>query len=471
MRSYRILICLTLALAASLNATETGFDPQQILKQLQELRQNQQQLQQTIAQQQKTIETLQKQVGEAAEKQKVADKAAAAFAPPPTAPSNVPMPQPSASQPSFRIGGVGGYMDISLDVLAAAAWSSEADASMRNLQFGGHDPHARGLTLQNAELAFQGAVDPYFRGDAFIITQIDRGETNVELEEAFLTTTQLPWNLQVKAGQFFSEFGRIGTSMPHPHTWDFSDQPVVWGRMFGADGLRNPGARVSWLAPTPFYLELFGAAQNANGGTAYSFLNSQGQTFAGRTLTGRTVHNIGDLLYTLRASSSFDLDDENTLSAGASSAFGPNSTGDHASTVIYGTDVYWKWKPVANDHGWPFVKWTTEALRRDYEAAEQTGFSAATLNDWGLYTEVAWGFQRPWVTSFRVDYAEGNDPADSQRDRRVRFSPNVTYYFSEFSKLRLQYDVDMAQHLNDKLAHAVFLQFEFMLGAHGAHKF
>ncbi|MCX6908115.1 MAG: hypothetical protein NTY01_08735 [Verrucomicrobia bacterium] len=471
MRSYSIVIYLAVVMAATLNATETGFDPQQILKQLQELRQNQQQLQQTIAQQQKTIEALQKQLSEAAEKQKVDAEAAVALAPPPGAPSNVPLPQPSASQPSFRIGGAGSYIDISLDVLAAAAWSSETNGTMRNLQFGGHDPHERGFTLQNAELALEGAVDPYFRGDAFIITQIDRGETTVELEEAYLTTTQLPWNLQVKAGQFVTEFGRIGQSKPHPHTWDFADQPVVWGRLFGPDGLRNPGARVSWLAPTPFYLELFGTAQNAGGGTAYSFLNKQGETFAGRTLTGRTVHNIGDLLYTLRANSSFDLDDENTLSAGASSAFGPNSTGDHASTAIYGADVYWRWKPVANDHGWPFVKWTTEALRRDYEAAEQPGFAAATLNDWGFYTELAWGIRRPWVTGFRMDYAEGNDPTDPQRDRRMRFSPNVTYYFSEFSKLRLQYNMDRAQHLNDKLAHGAFLQFEFMLGAHGAHKF
>lgn len=471
MRSYLSVICFSTVMAATLSATETAFDPQLIMRQLQELRKNQQQLQQTIAEQQRTIETLQKQVSEAAEKQKVAAEAAVALVPPPNAPSNVPLPQPTLSQPAFRIGGAGGYMDISLDVLAAAAWSSEADASMRNLQFGGHDPHDRGFTLQNAELALQGAVDPYFRGDAFIITQIDRGETKVELEEACLTTMQLPWNLQVKAGQFVTEFGRLGTSMPHPHAWDFADQPVIWGRMFGPDGLRNPGARVSWLVPTPFYLELFGAAQNAGGETAYSFLSKSGEVFAGRTLTGRTVHNIGDLLYTVRASSSFDINDEHTVSAGASSAFGPNSTGDHASTAIYGADVYWRWKPVANDHGWPFVKWTTEALRRDYEAAEQPGFDAATLNDWGFYTELAWGFQRPWVAGLRMDFAEGNDPADPQRDRRVRFSPNVTYYFSEFSKLRLQYNMDMAQHLNDKLAHGVFLQFEFMLGAHGAHKF
>jgi hypothetical protein len=31
--------------------------------------------------------------------------------------------------------------------------------------------------------------------------------------------------------------------------------------------------------------------------------------------------------------------------------------------------------------------------------------------------------------------------------------------------------VDFAEHLDDKALHAVFLQFEFMIGTHGAHTF
>ncbi|MBI5395879.1 MAG: hypothetical protein HZA91_11330 [Verrucomicrobia bacterium] len=486
---YPLIGGMALALAVAAEAAIEPPDWQQVLKELRELREEQKSLRQTVAGQQKTIETLQRQIAASDEKQKLAAEAAAALAPAPGAmPATPGAPGAQADTAAkalaapggspFRIGGGRSYMDISLDVLAAAAWTSKPDSETRNLQFGGHDPHERGFTLQNAELALQGIVDPYFRGDAFIIMQIDRGETIVELEEAYLTTLQMPWNLQLKGGQFFTEFGRLGSSMPHPHTWSFADQPVIWGRMFGPDGLRNPGARVSWLAPTPFYLELFGAAQNAEGGTASSFLNSPGETFAGRTLTGRSVRNWSDLLYTTRAAASFDLDDENTLSLGASAAFGPNSTGGDTRTVIYGGDIYWKWKPVQNDHGWPFLKWTTEALGRSYDAAAQwdpaTGvplFRDETLHDWGLYSEIAWGFERPWIAAVRADYANGGAGHDPLRDRRVRLSPNITYFFSEFSKLRLQYNADWAAHLNDNLAHAVFLQFEYLMGAHGAHKF
>ena len=60
----------------------------------------------------------------------------------------------------------------------------------------------------------------------------------------------------------------------------------------------------------------------------------------------------------------------------------------------------------------------------------------------------------------------GRDP---QRDMRWRVSPNLTWYPSEFSKVRLQYNYDDRRGFGDD--HSVWLQFEFLLGAHAAHKF
>jgi hypothetical protein len=46
----------------------------------------------------------------------------------------------------------------------------------------------------------------------------------------------------------------------------------------------------------------------------------------------------------------------------------------------------------------------------------------------------------------------------------------VTFYPSEFSKVRLQYDWDKPLDW-DTTQHVATLQFEFAIGAHGAHKF
>jgi len=58
---------------------------------------------------------------------------------------------------------------------------------------------------------------------------------------------------------------------------------------------------------------------------------------------------------------------------------------------------------------------------------------------------------------------------DPLRNDRWRLSPNLTWYPSEYSKLRLQYNYDDRADIG--VDHSVWFQFEFLLGAHAAHKF
>src|SRR5437773_5963193 len=148
----------------------------------------------------------------------------------------------SLTQP-ITIGGGRNYMNISFDGLFALAYSSARDFD--HIEVGDHDPQQRGFNARNTELAFDGAVDPYFEGSANIVFKLDNdNETDVEVEEAFMQTTNLPFNLQLKGGQFFAAFGRLNPT--HPHTWDFADTPLVNGLFLGPDGLRGVGAQGSW---------------------------------------------------------------------------------------------------------------------------------------------------------------------------------------------------------------------------------
>jgi hypothetical protein len=451
--------------------------------------------------------------GEAAPPSAALDAAVGALA----SPASQTQPAPTSTVPSAlaarRIGNAQiKLLDLSFDTLAAVGGSTVRDAAIAQLQGGAHDPKRRGFTLQQAELSFAGAVDPYFNAEAHVVFT----PGHVELEEAFFTTTSLPWNLQLEGGYFLTEFGRINPT--HSHAWEWVDQPVVNTRMFGPEGLRAPGARLGWLAPVPWFAELHVGVQNANEGEkTLSFLADE--AVGGRPAVKTSTGSVKDLLYLARWNNSWNWSDSLTTVLGVSGLFGPNSTGADGRSYVYGADMMWKWQPPDHFRGWPFVRWQTEVMRRDYVAdrfvagteveppADDHGHDHGALrladeddehddhdehddeelgdlpgdryHDWGLYTQLLWGFRPGWAAGLRYEYATGSGPsvsdggrqADFLRDDRHRVSPLIIWQPSEFSRIRLQYDFDHADFLPSGDAHSLWLAFEVLYGAHPAHQY
>lgn len=411
--------------------------------------------------------------------------------------AEVAQQQPSPAAPS-ALGTQQGplrLIDVSLDVMAAFGVSTERDASLSVLQGGGHDPNQRGFSLQQAELSLAGAVDPWFTARAYLVAFLDAesGETAVELEEAYLTTQQLPADLQLKAGTFLTEFGRINPS--HPHAWDWQNQPVIHTRLFGADGMRGPGARLAWLVPTETFAELTFGVQNADGETMTSFLANdevyEERPIGGRFFTEQETRSGADFVYTARFSTAFDLGDTQGLGLGASAAFGPNATGGGADTLIYGVDFAWRWQPEEGGRNAAFVKVQGELLGRAFDAVAQTddadpsdpvALPATTLDDYGGYLQGLCGFAPGWAAGVRVEWASGDGDSydvatqsfgragDPYRTDRLRVSPLLAWKPSEFSRIRLQYDYDDSDHLGDE-AHSLWLGFEVLVGAHPPHTY
>ncbi len=457
-------------------------------------------------------------------------------------PSPVPVPEATQRPVMRRPLGRGPQLrliDVSVDVLLFAGASSVHDESISTLQGGGHDPKTRGYTLGQMELSLSGVVDPYFTAEAHILSVVNptSGETAFELEEAFLTTTRLPYDLQLEAGYFLTEFGIVNPQ--HPHVWDWLDMPVANARMFGGDGMRQAGFRASWLLDTPWFSQLHVGMQNANGVTMGSFLGGElahvhggnghdhggdehgegghadehghgedehdehgeadhddhaiegGPGIGGRPIDAQDVRKLKDFVYLMRWENAFDLSDELTAVFGASSLLGPNASGPAGSTWLYGLDMKWRWTPANSFRGYPFLTWQTEYMRRRYEAAassmdvaleggdmETITFPADTLDDWGMYTQLLYGFRINWAAGLRFEYANGSGrgynhggrEADPFRDRRYRLSPLLSWRPSEFTRIRLQYNYDQATHLEDD-AHSMWLGFEWLYGAHPAHRF
>jgi hypothetical protein len=344
---------------------------------------------------------------------------------------------------------------------------------------GGHDPYQNGFNLQQVELTMSANVDPYFAANANIVLNHEGG---VEVEEAYATTTSLPYNLQAKAGTFLTAFGRFNPT--HPHAWSFVDQPLVIGRTFGGDGLRSLGAQLSWLTPLPWYSELMVSAQNSNSETTISFLGAQFTPGGETEPVAQTMRSIKDAIVLLRSNNFVSVTDDFLANFGASYVEGKNPQTTTSRTRIVGGDIYLKYR---KPEELAFIGLQAEILRRSYDTATEQA------NDWGWYAELTYrlpeGWER-WHIGLRYDWIsattcpvydsiQGNIEAPApgsasaqnpNQGERWRISPAITFYPSEFSKLRFQYEYDHAP----VFAHAQQvgnIQFEFMIGSHGAHKF
>jgi hypothetical protein len=491
------LLCLTFLSPFSFSpagAEETAADLRRALRELERQRIEQEKQIRALEERLKALEERQR-IDAAREKQRALDQA---------------VEQSSAPRESVGTiyAGPGGtrlrLIDLSFDVMTAAGWSTASDADLGGrLQAGGHDPRRRGFTLQQGELSLAGAVDPYLRGEAHILFTSDV----VELEEAFMTTTSLPYGLEAKAGYMLTEYGLLNPL--HPHAWDWIDQPVVLSRFMGPEGLRATGARLSWLTPLPWYSEVLFGVQNAREGeTTASFVS--GEPVGGRPAVARPTRGLKDLLYLARWEQFWDLSEETGFKLGANLLHGPNSTGNDGETWIYGVDWKLRWRPANNFRGWPFFLWQTEIHKRDYTASyyvpgagapppsddhghshghshgggEETSqtlpeepLAGTILRDVGFYTQGLYGFRYGWAGGLRLEYASGKGASldgrqnDPLRDDRWRVSPLLVWHPTEYSRFRLQYNYDRARFLSERDAHSVWVGAEILYGAHPAHKY
>ncbi len=356
--------------------------------------------------------------------------------------------------------------DLSLIADVAGAWFSHRPP----LQTGEHDPRNNGFTLQQLELAASSAVDPYFRFDSFIVFKVPRpdGEAGgVEIEEVYATTTSLPANLQLRVGQFLTRFGRFNPT--HPHTWDFVDQPIEIGRLFSPDGNRGLGFELSYLTPLPWYVELVGSM------THDSALD---------------ISHAGNLQGTVAVKQFFSLSDDWSLLWGLSGIIGsdPSAPDDpDGRSKIGGTDVYLKYRPLSGG-SYTIVSLQAEWFYRQHDVLMAPPATAReTLHDTGGFAALFWRFAQRWATAARWELgtpsrdsagvamplcAAGEltclEPEFTNNVQRV--SANLTFWPTEFSRIRLQGAATLPGGGQDTVW-AVLTAFEFAVGAHGAHAF
>jgi hypothetical protein len=302
------------------------------------------------------------------------------------------------------------------------------------------------LQMHESEAAFQAVVDPYARADFFI----SFGEHGVDLEEGFLTFTELPGGLLTKVGKMRAAFGKVNSL--HNHVLPWADRPLVMNNLVGGeDGISDAGISVARLIPNPWI-----------------FLEATGQVFRGDS--GDEEHPL--FQSSRRGQASFvghlrgyqDLSESTNLDLGLSVSRGYNGSGvtagiDDLATRLVGVDATLRWRPLQRSIYHSFIA-RSEVIwsRRDQVNGVQSGS--------GFYVSGDYQFARRWFAGVRFD---GSDRADDAALRDTGGSVILTYWPSEFSQVRGQYR--RTNYAIGPAANELLFQFQFSIGAHGAHPF
>jgi hypothetical protein len=302
--------------------------------------------------------------------------------------------------------------------------------------------------LQEVEFGFSNPVDPYGRSDLILsVERQDDGSYDAHIEEGYFTYTHLPYDLQVRVGKFYSVFGRA--NLYHTHAMPWVDRPLPIRTLFGDEGLNDAGGEISWLVPNPWdaYIELTQDVQS-NGNEA---------EFAGSGANG--------LMYVTHLKNYFDLTSDTSLEFGGSFATGTNGTGNGGSpkTNVEGLDLTYKWKPYQQGL-YKSLTWMSEALFNQKDEA-----SDGTVTSQGWYSSLEYQLTKRWFTFERYGYSEYPDSSSLHENA---YSVGLTFHQSEFMFWRLQYEhTNGDNYAGDVDRDQLFLQADFLIGLHPAHKY
>src|SRR5262252_3229782 len=129
--------------------------------------------------------------------------------------------------------------------------------------------------LRSAELDLSASIDPFARGYAVFSGSSDNG---FSVEEAAIVTTSLPYNLTVKGGRFFADFGRL--SKFHDHDLPFVNRPTPLDEYVDGESQAD-GVETSWLVPfTTQYVNVTGGWYNKMGADNERVSNDKPREFS-----------------------------------------------------------------------------------------------------------------------------------------------------------------------------------------------
>ncbi|MCG8317744.1 MAG: hypothetical protein MI976_31395 [Pseudomonadales bacterium] len=339
---------------------------------------------------------------------------------------------------------------------------------------------SEGFNMGELELTLSASIDNYFDGFAVLAFS----EDDVEVEEAYFSTRSLPAGLTLKGGKFLSGIGYHNGK--HIHQWDFSDQNLAYSALLGDHGLNDKGLQLTWLPSAPIYtlvgIEWLQGDEQEKFGVIMEEPEEDLELKEAET---------GPKIFTTFIKVSPDLGDDHALQIGAWYANAKQDQfelhhehdgeeeelGLEGDAALWGLDLVYKLdSPQSYGAGDLSLQAEYIVLEKDWKVSngDEAGESVSAEQD-GFYIQALYGIAPRWKAGIRYDATgmtnEVSLPEETESlDESDRIAGVVTWYPTEFSFIRLQYSqADIAG--TDEDVNQLFVQFNYSLGAHGAHSF
>jgi hypothetical protein len=261
------------------------------------------------------------------------------------------------------------------------------------------------IDLQSMELAIQGYLNPYARADIYIAKHGTEGE--IEIEEACATFLRgLPFGINMKAGKYLIDFGKLNTL--HPHVYSFVDRPLIHQLYFGEDGLNDIGINANILLPTG---DIY---------TNFSVNVLKGNYVESHTHVSEEVPDHDEesneyqpLGFSSRFSSHFQITDYSNLELGVSGLTGIHDKEFKLRHYLAGLDLKYKWRP----NRYQSLTIQTESILNhqnilEYYPEEADERMIKSVNGFGLFAFLDYQFKQRWNAGFMTEI--GKTPEDPQ---------------------------------------------------------
>ncbi len=295
------------------------------------------------------------------------------------------------------------------------------------------------------ELVIGGYLNPYVRADATIAWE---GQHAAEIEELYMTGLRgMPLGLNIRAGKYRLEFGKLNPV--HPHAYSFIFQPLPHRLFFGEHGLNDMAVRINRIFPIGhIYTELSGAVLKGEAIRADEHEHEHENAGESEASPGIMARFAG----------AGALSEDGELAIGISGLTTEYDRVEDLRASVIGIDLKYKWKPTR----YRSFQFEAEGLLSRRATPEEE-----TVESLGGYAYFDYRFRQRFNVGAILEFAQ--EPGDNEHDSR-RWSIFFGYApIEETSLLRLV--AGQTKPTEGESFWEATIQAVFSLGPHLPHNF